>query len=111
MISLAVVAALFLTILFETGEQLCWKLKGRASGRGWNWIASGVVFHFAHLAAWFYLLKLVPLSIALPLTGIDYVIVALASSWLFGETLDRRRWLGTWLIVLGMILVGAGGWS
>ena len=111
MMSAMVGVALLFTVLFETSEQLCWRMKGCATGKGWEWMGLGIVAHFAHLAAWFCLLKLVPLSVALPLTGVDYVVVALVSARLFGEKLDRRRWLGTWLIVLGMILVGAGGWS
>ena len=111
MISLPAVIALCFTVIFETAEQLCWTMKSRVVQHGWMWIGIGLVAHFAHLAAWFFLLKLLPLSVALPLTGIDYVVVALLSSWLFSERLDWRRWVGTWLIVCGMILVGAGGWS
>lgn len=109
--TLITIIALLLTVTFEVSEQLCWAMKGRVSRRGWMWIAIGLTAHFAHLAAWFYLLKLLPLSIALPLTGLDYVGVALMSAWLFSERLDRRRWAGTGLIVIGMVLVGMGGWS
>jgi len=111
MITLTAMVALFFTVIFETAEQLCWTMKSRAFRRGWMWMGIGLVAHFAHLAAWFFLLKLLPLSVALPLTGIDYVVVALVSFWLFAERLDWRRWVGTWLIVVGMILVGVGGWS
>ena len=109
--SMMVVMALLLTVTFEVSEQLCWTMKSRGVRRGWIWIAAGLITHFAHLAAWFVLLKLLPLSVALPLTGLDYVGVALLSSWVFSERLDWRRWLGTWLIVIGMVLVGRGGWS
>lgn len=111
MIPFAVITALLFTVIFEAGEQLCWTMKSRVSHRGWMWIGIGLVVHFAHLAAWFFLLKLLPLSVALPLTAIDYVIVAILGAWLFSERLDWRRWVGTGLIVAGMILVGAGGWS
>lgn len=111
MLTLTAVIALFFTVIFETAEQLCWTMKSRLSQRGWMWIGTGLVAHFAHLGAWLFLLKMLPLSVALPLTGIDYVVVAILSAWLFSERLDWRRWVGTWLIVIGMIFVGAGGWS
>lgn len=111
MISLTALIALFFTVVFEACEQLCWAMRSRVLRWGWVWLGIGVAVHFAHLAAWFYLLKLLPLSVALPLTAIDYVIVAILGAWLFSERLDWRRWTGTALIVAGMILVGAGGWS
>ena len=111
MMSLPVLIALLFTVVFEAFEQLCWTMRSRALRRGWMWLGIGLVVHFAHLAAWFYLLKLLPLSVALPLTAIDYVIVAFLGVWLFSERLDWRRWAGTVLIVAGMILVGVGGWS
>ena len=109
--SLMVVMVLLLTVALEVGEQLCWTMKSRLLRGGVIWIGAGILTHFARLAAWFVLLKLLPLSVALPLTGLDYVGVAFMGAWLFAERLDWRRWLGTGLIVAGMVLVGWGGWS
>ena len=109
--SMMVIMVLLLTVTFEVSEQLCWTMKSRVLRRGWIWIVAGLIAHVAQLAAWFFLLKLLPLSVALPLTGLDYVGVAFMSAWLFSERLDWRRWLGTWLIVIGMVMIGWGGWS
>lgn len=110
MIGLTLVA-LLLAVVFEAAEQVCWRMNGRAGGWAWKWLGWGIATHIAHLAAWIGLLKLIPLSVALPLTGLDYIVVALVSARLFGEKMDRRRWVGTWLIVLGVVLIGSGGWS
>jgi len=46
------------------------------------------------------------LSYVLPVTSIGYVFTVLIGRYFFGEQVSWQRWLGTVLIVTGMILVG-----
>jgi len=46
------------------------------------------------------------LSYVLPVTSIGYVFTVLIGRYFFGEQVSWQRWLGTLLIVVGMILVG-----
>lgn len=45
------------------------------------------------------------LSYILPITSVGYVLSALAGKFFLAETISTRRWSGTLLIVLGIVLV------
>lgn len=48
------------------------------------------------------------LSYVLPLTGLSFVFGALFAHVFLGEHISPARWLGTLLIVLGVVIVGLG---
>lgn len=54
-----------------------------------------------------WLLRYQPLSVAFPLTtGLGVVgVQAVASHLLFGETISLERWLGSFLIILGIVFL------
>jgi undecaprenyl phosphate-alpha-L-ara4N flippase subunit ArnE len=57
------------------------------------------------LLSWLYILRLVPLSIAFPLSNVVHVLVPL-SCWIFlGELISTRRWCGIALVLIGLIVV------
>ena len=57
------------------------------------------------LVSWLYVLRLVPLSIAFPLSNVVHVLVPL-SCWIFlGEQISTQRWCGIALVLLGLIVV------
>lgn len=58
---------------------------------------------------WFRVLKDLPLSFALPIMGLNYVAVAVASAVLLKEIISLKRWGGIFLILFGMVLVMLGG--
>jgi multidrug transporter EmrE-like cation transporter len=66
---------------------------------------AGVTIYMVSLVVWIVGLSRVPVSIALPLLSLGYVLNAIAAWWLFGETLSASRWLGIGFIVLGVWLV------
>jgi drug/metabolite transporter (DMT)-like permease len=69
----------------------------------WTWF--GIVFVILSLVSWLYVLRLVPLSIAFPLSNVVHVLVPL-SCWIFlGELISTRRWCGIALVLLGLIVV------
>lgn len=54
---------------------------------------------------WMTVLSRVDLSFAYPMVGFSYVVVLLFSALLLGEQVSPLRWLGTLVIVLGIVLV------
>jgi len=53
------------------------------------------------------LLRYMPLNVAFPVTtGLMVIgVQVLAAGWLFGETISLSRWLGTLLVVSGIVLL------
>jgi drug/metabolite transporter (DMT)-like permease len=96
-------------VMLETTEQILYRLGGRTSGRRkfWKFVSPAVAAHVTRLCLWYLLLKMLPLGLAVPLMGANYLAIALAGRFVFGERVDRRRWLGTALVLCGIILVGA----
>ena len=55
--------------------------------------------------AWVWVLQKASLGRIYPLMALAFVIVPLASHYLFGEPLERQYWLGILMIVAGIVLV------
>ena len=68
------------------------------------WI--GIACFCLEFGAWFALLSLIPLSLAMLIGSINIVVVMLAGRLLFHERLDRMRVAGMWLIAIGVALAG-----
>jgi multidrug transporter EmrE-like cation transporter len=92
-------------VLTETTAQLFYRMAGKHRDRYFKFVIPGVLIHSIEFAAWFMVLKSLPLGIALPLMGANYVTIALASRFLFGETVNARRWTGIVFIISGFVLV------
>jgi undecaprenyl phosphate-alpha-L-ara4N flippase subunit ArnE len=73
------------------------------------WFLVGVSSLGLSMLLWVQVLRKVPLTIAHPLTGTVFVIVPLASHYLWGEPLPPTRVLGVLVILAGMVLVARGG--
>lgn len=54
---------------------------------------------------WMTVLSRVDLSFAYPMVGFSYVVVLLFSALLLGEQVSPLRWLGTLIIVAGIVLI------
>ena len=107
--TVAAIIPLSLCILLETSEQLSY----RAGADRTHWAARacvglGILFHVVRLPMWIAVLRSCPLGIALPLTGLNFVTIALASQRLFGERVERRRWWGIGLVMAGFVLIAVG---
>lgn len=76
-----------------------------ALGEGYLW--AGVALIAIVFLSWAIVLAQVDLSIAIPLTSISYVFVALGSLWFLGEHISLLRWSGIGLILLGVAVVSA----
>lgn len=107
-----------LNVFLDTVGQLAFKAaaitqhetewgRWKAMLRSWPlWL--GMTCFCLEFLAWFALLSLVPLSLAMLVGSINVVVVMLAGKVLFKERLDRMRIIGMWLISIGVALAGGG---
>ena len=65
-------------------------------------VLSGLAAWAASTLCWLYVLRVAPLSRAYGLTSLTYVLILLASVFLFGEQVRRLHVVGTVLIVIGI---------
>lgn len=89
----------------ETAQQVAFSLAGSQPHQWFTWTALGIGLHVILLMLWCWLLVLMPLGIAAPLTGASYVTVALASQVLLKERVSRRSWIGVVSITIGFALI------
>ena len=73
------------------------------------WVIGGTVasavFYFAFLAV----LSWAEVSVALPLTAMEYVVVAILGISLLREHVPPLRWAGIVLVAAGVVLIGLAG--
>jgi multidrug transporter EmrE-like cation transporter len=71
-------------------------------------VLSGLVAWIASTVCWLYVLRVAPLSRAYGLTSLTYVLIFLASVYLYGEQVRRLHVVGTLLIVIGIACLLSG---
>jgi drug/metabolite transporter (DMT)-like permease len=69
------------------------------------WVLLGVLFQASFFFMYLTLLSRAEVSWVLPLTAIDYIVVALFAQYLLAEAVTPIRWAGIGLIVGGVALV------
>ncbi len=69
----------------------------------------GFVFSCLSLFLWLFVLSKAELSFAFSLDSMHYVFIAIASGFVLKEKVGLRRWIGTGLIMIGIILVSLTG--
>jgi drug/metabolite transporter (DMT)-like permease len=72
------------------------------------WIAGGILFLLAFFAAYMTALSWADLTYVLPATSIGYVLLALIAKFVLHEQVTLLRWLGIFLIAVGVSLVAGG---
>jgi drug/metabolite transporter (DMT)-like permease len=69
------------------------------------WIWLGILAVIGSLFSWLYALKSVPLIVAYNFAATNHIMVAVGS-WLFlGEAISSRRWIGVFLVALGVFFI------
>lgn len=63
------------------------------------------VFGISTMILYIYILKNYDFSLAYPLTCISYVFGLLAALFIFHESIPLTRWIGVFIIVIGVFLV------
>ena len=89
----------------ETAQQIAFSVAGSRCHQRFLWTALGIGLHLILLGLWCWLLTLLPLGVAAPLTGASYLTVALASHFVLKERVSRRGWIGIVGIVIGFALI------
>jgi uncharacterized membrane protein len=69
------------------------------------WLLLGVALQATFFFLYLTLLSRAEVSPVLPMTAIDYIVVAFLASILLGEVVTPVRWAGIGLIVTGVFLV------
>lgn len=68
-------------------------------------VAAGLAVYFLGSLCWMLAVAQQEISFLYPLSSMNYVLVEIASSIFFGESVSLRRMSGVVLIVLGMVLM------
>ena len=69
------------------------------------WILIGLVLLLAYFIFFLTALSRMELSYVLPMTASSYVLTAFMAWGILGERISVTRWIGTWLICMGILLV------
>ena len=69
------------------------------------WVLFGVFLQALFFAMYLVLISRADVSMILPLTAIDYIVVVFLAQMLLGESVTSMRWIGVALIVIGTTLV------
>jgi drug/metabolite transporter (DMT)-like permease len=73
------------------------------------WVAIGLLVYVVEIFVWLRVLAIAPLTIAAPISSLNYIGVILASRWIFRERISPRQWAGAGLVTLGVIAVAITG--
>jgi uncharacterized membrane protein len=65
----------------------------------------GLTLYFTGVFFWLYTLSKVDLSFAFPFISLSYVLVVLLSWFILGESISYLRWVGVFVICLGVFLI------
>lgn len=115
-----VVVILFATVCVAVGETLLsvgMRQANRAGVEGLRMIAfalsnrfvvGGTMLMLVYFALYALALSWADISYVLPFTALSYLFVAGMAKYCLQESVTPTRWLGTLLIVLGVIVVGFG---
>lgn len=69
------------------------------------WLIVGVVLQASFFFIYLTLLTRADVSLVLPLTALDYIVVAVLAQYMLGEAVTIARWAGMGLIVTGVGLL------
>lgn len=122
--SLTVVLLVAFSIVLDVIGQLCFKLGldrlpelegGFRLKAFWGQVFNapllwaGIGAYVVEFFIWLEALSRAPLSLVFPAAALAYCGVVLAGKVVLGETVSRRRWLGTLVITAGVMLVAISG--
>ncbi len=97
-----------LCVVSNTLEQVFFRLAGGAARHGLWFFVAGSACYGVSLISFMWLLRFVPFNVALPMTGLSYVGVALAGQVCFGEVIHGRRRAGIAVIIAGIAVMAQG---
>ena len=69
------------------------------------WVLSGLVLYGVGALAWIAVLARMDLSYAYPFLALNFVLITLVSRVALGETIPTARWIGIFVICIGIFLI------
>ena len=72
------------------------------------WVVLGILLLLCFFACYLTALSWADLSYVIPATALGYVVIALLSQWLLGETVTLARWAGILLVGGGVAFLSRG---
>jgi multidrug transporter EmrE-like cation transporter len=69
------------------------------------YLLTGLFFYGASFLLWLIVLSKLKLSLVYPITSLNFVLVILASYFLFGERLSAFQYSGILIIIIGVIIL------
>ena len=72
------------------------------------WVILGILLLLCFFACYLMALSWADLSYVIPATALGYVLIALLSLWLLGETVNLTRWAGILLVGGGVFFLARG---
>ena len=103
--------------LFVTASETLLKVGARETERiaGWEWtgvtsltsiwIWLAIILVISSFLIWIRVLKLIPLSVAFPLSNVVHVLVPLSCWFFLGENISLRRWCGIAIVIVGLVII------
>ncbi len=91
----------------ETAQQVAFSLAGSRPQQRFSWLAFGISLHLVLVGLWCQLLTILPLGVALPLSGASYLTVTFVSQALLKERVNQQRWIGVASIAIGFALISS----
>ena len=73
-----------------------------------GYVVGGTSLMIIYFLAYMYALKLADFSFVLPLTAVSYFMGALLAKFFLHENVTPVKWIGTFFITVGVIIVGVG---
>ncbi len=70
------------------------------------WVIVGVGLLIGYFLSFLMALSRLELSYVLPMTAFGYVLTTFVARWVLGESVSVHRWLGTFIIFMGIAFVG-----
>lgn len=75
------------------------------------WVVSAFVAAFGASLCWMAAISRLPLSKAYPFTALSFPLIAVLAAWLFSESFDGYKLVGTAFIIAGVIVLSRSGVS
>lgn len=112
-LGLAILTAVISQLLFKKGVTLFGDIEFSIRNVGVillnifrnPFILTGLLFYGISFLFWLFVLTKMKLSIAYPITSLNFVLVLIASYYLFGEKLSFLQYGGILLIMLGIYVL------
>jgi len=102
----------FLCTFFMATGQILWKISADNNSGIWIFLSLygilGTLSYLVALIPFTYALKILDLSVIFPVVAINYVWIAIASSYFLNELMNSYKWLGIFAIIIGVSFVGRG---